>query len=359
MRSDEQAGQEGHLSMTAVGRNALRAALEEAIDRARGGDQAAVERAGELFEEADYWIRFELNREYAGLGEPQRERVAACLVQQANDNLGLPRSVTARINALADLGPTQFPRARQLLRSASERHILGAFRRPVKAIDPAFRAAVVAEALRSLRADPGRFLPHRSGDWLLLRTDRVVDELAACGADVVEQLGTALEELAASPEIAALLRWRAAAALERIDPGAGRSAAAQLTEAGVQDPGEPGLDAGVVARVNDAWQRIEAHLQVHSPELLDRLGPPLSPQDAAICRQVLGIPDAFTASLARHRSVWLREEFDYEDIRRHLDDFFDDSWYNHGDWGDLNDLVFDDEWLESLCAYAERLEASV
>lgn len=81
--------------MTAVGRKALRAALEEAIDRARDGDQGAVERAGELFEEADYWIRFELSREYAGLGEPQRERVAAWLVQQANDNLGLPRSVTA------------------------------------------------------------------------------------------------------------------------------------------------------------------------------------------------------------------------------------------------------------------------
>ncbi|WP_133259953.1 hypothetical protein [Streptacidiphilus pinicola] len=343
-----------------------RKALAEAIADARSGDPAATERAAGLFQETDYYGLVEHYLAYAGLGERQRDQAASRLAAHAQSCQFAPRTATRMLNALADLGPDQAPKLHQALAHLQQRWAgaplartcLGVFRRPLADVGAAFAPHVAGEALRSLRVDPDRFLPHRTDGFVMRREERVVVELAAGTTEQREQLAAALVELTHNQDLSPLQRHRAVSAMEHLDAAAGRDCAARLRAAGIEDPGDPMPDSVVVARVDAAWQRIEDAMRERSPHLLGELGPPLRPQDVAVCRQILGVPDAFAACLARHRYARLfPHELSYEDVRGMLGQVDEEWWQDDGDWGDLPELADDAAWLDRLHAYAEYLDS--
>lgn len=145
-------------------------------------------------------------------------------------------------------------------------------------------------------------------------------------------------------------------ALGQLDPAAGQGCATRLRAEGIEDPGDPLPDPAVLARVIDAWRRIEHAMSQRRPQLLAKLGPPLPPPGVVVCRQIFGIPNAFAACLTRHRCAHLfPDELHYEDVRNMLADVDQEWWYNNGDWGDLPDLADDETRFDRLNAYAERL----
>lgn len=341
--------------------------LAQAIESAHAGGAGAVERAGELFAETDFYGLVEHYRAYAALGEQQRGEAAEHLAVHAEGCRFMPRTGVRMLNAIMDLGPAEAPRLRRALGSLQReweqapltRTCLGVFRRPLAEVEAAFVPQVVGEALRSLRVDPERFLPHRTDGFVMRREERVVAELAVGTIEQRGQLAAVLVELAWDEGLSPVQRHRAACALAQVDPAASRDCAARLRARGIEDPGDHMPDPAVVARVEAGWQRIERAMNERFPQLLKELGPPLSPQEVAVCRQILGIPDAFAACLARHRYAFLfPDELHYEDMGRMISDVDEEWWEDDGDWGDLPDLADDDAWLEHLRAYAERLESA-
>lgn len=343
--------------------------LGEAIARAATGDPAALALADELFRDGDYYDLIGYHAAYARLGADQEEVAATRLADMARTTTRAPQTLTRLLNALLDLGPAHFPKAHSALedlwtvwdRSPRTPHYcIGLFRRPLADVHPVFAPDLVHEALRSLRRDPQRFLPHRTDDWVMRREERVVDELVTGTPEQRAQLATVLAELAGDASLAPLLRHRAVAALERADPAAARTAATELRAAGVEDPGEPVPDPEILEQVDRLWDRIEDALSVKAPHLLEQLGPPLSPYQVSVCRQVIGVPDALAGCLARHRYVWVgmfEGEWGYEDFGRMISDVDEDWWTDDGDWGDLPDLADDAAWLERLRELADTVES--
>ncbi|MGH3170148.1 MAG: hypothetical protein ACRDN0_30235 [Trebonia sp.] len=325
-------------------------------------DPEARADASRRFRAANAHRAFQVHESYARIGPRQREEAASRLTAEGLARPGgivVPTMVIARVNALTDLGPDCLPLARGLLdKLFADGATSGAIRQPLTDVPAGFRHEAVTTALRSLTLDPERYLPDRAGTRLLRGADRVVAELAAL-PDYRDQFATALANVSANPPSAPLVRWRAAALLAGVDAEAHERAVALLIGAGIADPEAPAPENEATERVNAAWQRIEERFAAHAPERLDELGPPAKPEEAAHCQRVLGMTDVFTASVARHRFVYVRErDLFYEDVPRMLGHHRkDDGSYDLANMREVSTDARDITYLTRLLAYADELDA--
>lgn len=320
--------------------------------------------ASRRFREANSHRAFGVHDWYARISPAHRAEAASRLAAEGLARPGgivVPAMVIARVNALTDLGPDYLPQARELLdKLFADGATSGAIRQPLTDVPAGFRHEAITAALRSLTLDPERYLPDRAGSRHFRGADRVVAELAAL-PDYRDQFATALANVSANPPSPPLVRWRAAALLATVDAEAHERAVALLIAAGVADPEAPVPDNEATGPVNAAWQRIEEHFAAHAPERLDELGPPAKPEEAAHCQRVLGMTDVFTASVARHRFVYLRDrDLFYEDIPRMLGRFRrDDGSYDLTGAGGLIGLARDSAYLSRLTALAGDLDSAL
>jgi hypothetical protein len=314
------------------------------------------------FRSANSHRAFAVHEWYARISPAHREEAAARLTAEGLARPGgivVPGMVIARVNALIDLGADYLPRAGELLdRLFADGATAGVIRQPLSDVPAGFRHEAVAAALRSLTLDPARYLPDRAGTRTFRGTDRVVAELTGL-PEYRDQFATALANVSANPPSAPLVRWRAAALLAGVDAGAHERAVALLIAAGVADPEAPVAENAATEPVNAAWRRIEEHFAAHAPDRLDELGPPAKPEEAAHCQRVLGLSDEFTASVARHRFVYLHErDLFYEDVPGTLGRYRQaDGSYDLTDAGDIAPHARDAAYLSRLTAYADDLAA--
>jgi hypothetical protein len=312
------------------------------------------------FREANSHRAFGVHAWHARVSPAHRAEAALRLTAEGLARPGgivVPAMVLARVNALVDLGPDFLPQARELLEAIfADGATPGAIRQPLADVPGEFRHEAVAAALRSLTVDPERYLPDRAGTRLFRGADRVVAELAEL-PDYQDQFATALANVSANPPSPPLVRWRAAALLANVDPEAHERAIALLIAAEVADPEAPLPENEATEPVNAVWRRIEEHFAAHAPDRLDELGPPAKPEEAAHCQRVLGMTDVFTASVARHRFVYLHErDLFYEDVPGMLGHHRqDDGSYDLSDTEGISADAWDTSYLSRLIAYADDL----
>jgi hypothetical protein len=314
------------------------------------------------FRSANAHRAFAVHKWYARISPAHREEATNRLAAEGLARPGgivVPGMVIARVNALIDLGADCLPRASELLeRLFADGATAGVIRQPLSDVPAGFRHEAVAAALRSLTLDPERYLPDRAGTRTFRGADQVVAELTGL-PEYRDQFATALANVSANPPSAPLVRWRAAALLAGMDASAHERAVALLIAAGVADPEAPVPENAVTEPVNAAWRRIEEHFAAHAPDRLDELGPPAKPEEAAHCQRVLVMTDEFTASVARHRFVYLHErDLFYEDVPGTLGRYRrDDGSYDLAEAGDIIPHARDAGYLSRLTAYADDLAA--
>jgi hypothetical protein len=335
--------------------------LEDAIALAILDPEARAE-ASRRYRAANAHRAFEVHEWYARISPDHRAEAAGRLADEGLARPGgvvVPAMVVARVNALIDLGPDQLPRVRELLdKIFTDGATSGAIRRPLSAVGPVYLQEAVIAALRSLTLDPERYLPDRAGNREFRGADQLVAELAALPG-YRDQLVTALENIAAHRRASTEVRWRAAALLADLDREANERASTRLASRGVADHEAPVAANPAAGRVDAAWQRIEDYFAAHDPARRDELGPPPTPEEAARCQRVLGLTDEFTASLARHRYVYVHDrDLFYDDIPRTLESCRrGDGGYDVGDMAELGADDWESTYLSRLTAYADDLEA--
>lgn len=316
------------------------------------------------FRAANSHRAFGVHEWYAQISPAHREETAARLAAEGLARPGgvvVPAMVVARINALIDLGPDQLPRVRELLdKLFADGGTAGVVRQPLADVGPVYLPEAVDAALRSLTLTPDRYLPDRGGTRQFRGADLVVAELTAM-PDYQDQFATALANISANPPSPPLVRWRAAALLADVDAEAHERAIALLIAAEIADPEAPIPENEATPQVNAAWQRIEDHFAAHAPDRLDELGPPAKPEEAAHCQRVLGMTDVFTASVARHRFVYLHERhLFYEDVPRTLGRYRqEDGSYDLTGLEGISGDAWDTGYLARLIAYADDLAQSI
>jgi hypothetical protein len=314
------------------------------------------------FRAANSHRAFGVHEWYARISPAHREEAASRLTAEGLARPGgvvVRAMVIARVSALIDLGTDCLPRARELLdKLFADGATCGAIRQPLADVPAGFRHEAVTAALRSLTLDPERYLPDRAGTRLFRGADRVVTELTGL-PEYRDEFATALANVSANPPSVPLVRWRAAALLADVDADAHERAIALLIRAGVADPEAPVPENEATEPVNAAWRRIEDHFAAEAPDRLDELGPPAKPEETAHCQRVLGMIDVFTASVARHRFVYLHErDLFYEDVPGTLGRYRqDDGSYDLTGADDITPHARDAAYLSRLTAYADDLEA--
>jgi hypothetical protein len=121
---------------------------------------------------------------------------------------------TFYINALVDLGPDQYPKARAAIDEIfSWGQAPGVLRRPMSDVPTDFLPEAVATALRSLRHDPGYFMPQRGGGRTNVHggRERVFEEVLALDDPArTRDLASVLAEIAQDETGSPQNRWRAA-----------------------------------------------------------------------------------------------------------------------------------------------------
>jgi hypothetical protein len=315
------------------------------------------------FRTANSHRAFGVHEWYARISPAHRDEAASRLSAEGLARPGgvvVRAMVIARVNALIDLGTDCLPRAKELLdRLFADGATSGAIRQPLADVPAGFRHEAVTAALRSLTLDPERYLPDRAGTRIFRGADRVVTELAGL-PEYRDEFATALANVSANPPCPPLIRWRAAALLADVDADAHERATALLIAAGVADPEAPAAGNEATEPVNAAWRRIEEHFAARAPDRLDELGPPAKPEETAHCQRVLGMTDVFTASVARHRFVYLHErDLFYEDVPGTLGRYRQqDGSYDLTGADDITPHARDAAYLSRLTAYADDLETS-
>ena len=320
--------------------------------------------ASRRFRAANAHRAFEVHAWYARISPAHRTEAAERLAAEGLARPGgivVPALVVARVNALIDLGPDQLTRVRELLgKLFDDGATSGAIRQPLADVGPVYLHDAVIAALRSLTLDPGRYLPDRTGSRHFRGADRVIPELTSL-PEYRDHLVIALENIAANPRTVPEVRWRSATLLADLDATAHERSTAFLPTAGVIDLEAPVPASQSADQVNEAWQRIEDFFAAHAPDRLDELGPPAAPEEAARCQRVLGLTDGFTASLARHRYVYVHERnLFYEDVPRMLEHHRrDDGRYDLSDVGDIGADAREPTYLSRLRAFADDLDAGL
>lgn len=324
-------------------------------------DPSFRDEASRRYRTANAHRAFAVHQWYARIGADCRIEVIDRLMAEGLARPGgvpVPAMVVARVNALIDLGPDLLPRVTDLLdRLFADGGTSGVIRQPLAAVGDVYLSVAVTAALRSLTLDPDRYLPDRGGTRDFYGTDQLVTELAAM-PDYQDQLVTALENIAANTKASTTVRWRAAALLDSIDSDAHDRATARLATRGVADHEAPAPINQAAGAVNKTWQRIENFFDAIDPDRLEELGPPATPDEAARCQRVLGLTDEFTATLARHRYVFIHErDLFYEDIPRLLESCRrPDGGYDVGDMAELDADDWESTYITRLAAFAEDLE---